>query len=60
MIGNSAFLNCENLVTITIPDSVTNIGTNAIFRLHTKTIRATKNSFAEEYAKKNKINFEAI
>ncbi|MCL2456449.1 MAG: Mur ligase family protein, partial [Defluviitaleaceae bacterium] len=55
-IGKEAFINCINLAEIYIPPSVINIGKNAFANCPVK-IFGEKNSYAEEYAKKNKIAF---
>jgi hypothetical protein len=62
-IGDSAFKWCESLTSITIPDSVTNIGKWSFgdfltFSQNT-TIHAPAGSYAEQYAKENKIPFVA-
>lgn len=58
-IENFAF-DCYNLASITIPDSVTSIGPSAFSRCDNLTIHAHNGSYAEEYAKKYSIPFEAI
>ena len=58
-IGSGVFSECINLTTITIPDSVTSIGDWAFYGCENLTIHAPAGSYAEEYAKKNKINFVA-
>ncbi len=60
-IGNGAFLDCKKLMNITIPASVKSIGENAFLGCHANlTIRGKRGSYAETYAKKNKIKFSAI
>ena len=58
-IGDYAFGCCENLTTITIPNGVTSIGDEAFYNCEKLTIHAPKGSYAEQYAKENKINFVA-
>lgn len=59
-IGDRAFLDCRGLMTITIPDSVTSICDNAFGGYENLTIHAHEDSYAAEYAKINKVKFEAI
>lgn len=58
-IGSRAFMGCTNLDILTIPDSVTKIGENA-FEGTSKLfiIQCSFGSFAEEYARKNKIKYQ--
>lgn len=55
-----AFANCASLKDITIPDSVTFIHFNAFDGCNNFTIHAPMGSYAEQYAKKHGIVFEAI
>ncbi|MBH1940608.1 leucine-rich repeat protein [Mobilitalea sibirica] len=57
VIGNSAFANCKNLKKITIPKSVTSIGKSSFYGCEGLTIYGKKGSYAERYAKENKIKF---
>lgn len=59
VIGECAFDFCSGLSSVTIPASVTSIGSNA-FRSYQFTIRGFKDSAAEAYAAKNSITFEEI
>ena len=59
-IGDSAFKGCDSLTSIEIPNSVTSIGDYAFYNYKSLTIRGKAGSFAEKYAKRNKIKFEAI
>lgn len=45
---------------VVIPDSVTSIGKEAFSFSNYPTIHASTGSYAEKYAKKNKIPFKAI
>ena len=59
-IGKQAFSDCSKAVSVTIPDSVTFIGTNA-FRNHSAdlVLHGAAGSFAEVYANQYGIAFEA-
>ena len=57
-MGNYAFSNCTNLTSITIPDSVTNIGDNAI--VSTATVYCYENSAAHDYAVNNSLDYVLI
>jgi hypothetical protein len=56
-IGDSAFWNCTSLMAIFLPDSITNIEEFAFACCPNLTICAPANSYAENYAKENEINF---
>lgn len=59
-IGFSAFNGCSGLANIMIPDSVTNIGNSAFSGCNDLTIYGYPNSYAQEYATSNNINFAEI
>ena len=59
-IGDYAFRKCISLTSITIPDSVTSIGREAFRGCNELTMKVHSGSYAEEYAKKNNINYEII
>ena len=60
-IGDCAFSHCTSLQSITIPKSVIKIGTMAFNDVaRGKIIKGESGSYAEKYAKKNKIKFEAL
>ena len=54
-IGDRAFSYCGSLKAITIPDSVTSIGNDVFAGFFNVMIQCNRNSYAEEYAKKNNI-----
>ena len=58
-IDRCAFCFCYSLGDIFIPDTVTSIGEQAFGGCKNLTIHAPAGSFAEQYAKDNKINFIA-
>ena len=58
-IGEFAFASCSSLTSVTIPASVTGIGYGAFFFCRQLTIHAPAGSYAEQYAKENKISFVA-
>jgi hypothetical protein len=58
-IGDRAFYGCRNLDIITIPDSVRSIGEKAFDNMNKMfIIQCTFGSFAEQYARKNKIKYQ--
>ncbi|MDD5923393.1 MAG: leucine-rich repeat protein [Clostridia bacterium] len=59
-IGDEAFAECESLTSITIPDSVTSIGEKVFANCKSFTICGYADSYAQEYADDNSINFVAI
>lgn len=64
-IGGRAFSDCVGLASITIPESVTSIGNGAfescgMYADSSFTIHAPIGSYAEEYARKNNIQFEEL
>lgn len=58
-IANAAFLACNSLQSIAIPDSVTVIGQFSFSWSPSLTIRGKSGSYAEVYAKENNIPFVA-
>ena len=59
-IGADAFNNCTSLEYVTIYERVKKIGDNAFGNCDDVKIRGLMCSYAEEYAKENSIEFEAI
>lgn len=59
-IEKEAFINCKNLQKIVIPRSVKKLAKTAFNNSPNVIIYGYKNSFAEKYAKENKIKFERI
>ena len=59
-IDDCAFEDCEYLQSITIPDSVSDIGYQTFYGCVNLTIHAHEGSYAEVYAKENNIRFKAI
>ncbi|MBR4752519.1 MAG: leucine-rich repeat domain-containing protein [Thermoguttaceae bacterium] len=59
-IADGAFTNCQNLKTIVLPRSLEKFGYHPLLSGSSPTIRAPKGSYAEEFAKKQKINFEPL
>lgn len=58
-IPNGMFSGCTGLADITIGESVTYIGTDALAFCDQLTIHAPAGSYAESYAKENNIPFVA-
>ena len=59
-IGKYAFSNCTNLKEIEIPKSVTDIDSTAFNGDSELTIQCYKDSYAEQFAKENNIEFELL
>ena len=60
-IGSNAFEGCTSLETLVIPEAVKNIGENAFANVHPKfTLLCQRLSVAEQYARKNNIQFQII
>lgn len=60
-IGESAFEECKNLDSIYIPESVVSIDENAFAGVHERFIMSCEfGSFAEEYAKRNKLKYQLV
>ncbi len=59
-IGDKAFNDCENLTTITIPDSVTSIGEQAFPVCSSLTTIVYENSYAHKYVIENYIEYKVI
>ena len=59
-IGDEAFEDCSNLISVTIGDSVTNIGYWAFLYCDYLTIYGYSGSVAETYAKENAIKFVSL
>ncbi|MCR5165591.1 MAG: leucine-rich repeat domain-containing protein [Thermoguttaceae bacterium] len=58
-IDEAAFNFCDALTSVEIPEGVTEIGSETFYHCPNLTIHAPAGSKAEEYAKENKIPFEA-
>ena len=58
-IDDYAFYSCSSLSSITVPESVTSIGTRAFDRCGA-TIKGFTGSYAMAYAAENKIPFESV
>ena len=59
-IDSKAFKNCKTLETILIPRGTTSISFDAFDGIDNLTIRGYANSYAEEFARSQDINFEVI
>ena len=57
-LGKCVFSYCENLKSITIPSSATFIGDPVFNYCENVMIQCNRNSYAEEYAKKNNIPYK--
>jgi hypothetical protein len=56
-IGDLAFLECYSLYLAYVPGSVTHIGEDAFDKCLNLTLVVEKDSFGEQYAKENKLNY---
>lgn len=56
-IGESVFDGCQKLEVVNIPSKCTNIGNNAFSNCGSVTVVVEENSFAEKWAKENKIKY---
>lgn len=59
-IGSFAFSDCTSLKSITIPKATTSIASNAFRNCPNLTLYVYKDSYAQQYAEENNINFEII
>lgn len=59
-INASAFSSCRNLQSIEIPASVTSISSNAFYKCPNVVICGKKGSYAQAFAKNNKIPFVTV
>ena len=57
-IGDSAFMYRGSLTRITIPDSVTSIGTDAFAECESLTITVSRDSYALAYCKENRLKYK--
>ena len=58
VIGEHAFRFHKSLESITIPNSVTSMGDYVFYYCENIMIQCNRNSYAEEYAKKNNIPYK--
>ena len=56
-IGESAFGNCEKVTSIIIPSTVEEIATDAFVGITELTVSGEEGSYAEEWAKENKVEY---
>lgn len=59
-IGSFAFSDCTSLKSITIPKATSSIVSNAFRNCPNLTLYVYKDSYAQQYAEENSINFEII
>ena len=59
-IGDWAFYGCSGLTSVTIPDSVTHIGEGTFSSCRQLTMYGRPESYAEKYAKEQKIRFSTV
>lgn len=59
-IGSFAFSDCSSLKALTIPKATTSIASNAFRNCPNLTLYVYKDSYAQQYAEENNINFEII
>ncbi len=61
VIGDRAFFGCSSMDFLIIPDSVKQIGTDAFANMNKQfIIQCSFGSYAEEYARKNKIKYQLV
>ena len=59
-IGEDAFRGCTGLESITVPKSVTRIVYHAFVECESFVLKVVAGSYAEKYAKKEKIPYELV
>lgn len=59
-IGSFAFSDCSSLTSVTIPKATTSIAANAFRNCPNLTLYVYKDSYAQQYAVENSINYEII